>query len=438
MDFREMRELAKRMIVQGVRSADPEQLVKKNLEIDGSKIKICRNTFNHEDYQDIVVLGIGKASVPMAIGCEKLNPDDGLVITKFNDNIEEEKSPVKVKKAHHPYPKEANIEATNELLSKVEEKENTLFIFLVSGGGSALFTSPVEGITTSEINELNKLLVKSGADIYEINTVRKHVSKVKGGKFGEFCRERGDMVSLIISDVVGDDLSVIASGPTYPDGSTYKDTEKILKKYRLWKKVSQSFRDHINSGLKGEVQETPKELDIDNFLIGDNMIALKGAKRAAHKEDLNSMILTSRNKGEAKVVAKPLMGIAKEIQDTSNPIKPPAAVILGGETTVRFYSEDKETGTGGPNRELALSSAIEIQDRENIVVASVDTDGIDGMDKAGAIADTSTVKRCELDSKDHLDRHDSQSYFESIDDSIEFESKTNVNDITVILVGKKE
>ncbi|MEF8832405.1 MAG: DUF4147 domain-containing protein, partial [Candidatus Thermoplasmatota archaeon] len=119
MDFREMRELAKRMIVQGVRSADPEQLVKKNLEIDGSKIKICRNTFNHEDYQDIVVLGIGKASVPMAIGCEKLNPDDGLVITKFNDNIEEEKSPVKVKKAHHPYPKEANIEATNELLSKV-------------------------------------------------------------------------------------------------------------------------------------------------------------------------------------------------------------------------------------------------------------------------------------------------------------------------------
>ncbi len=429
-----MRKLAEEIVIKGVRSADPEKLVKKNIEIDGLEIKICGKTFNREDYQEIVVLGIGKASVPMARGCKKLDPDDGLVITTFNDDIREKKSPVKVKEGHHPYPKKANLDATNELLSKVEEKENALFIFLVSGGGSALFTSPIGGITTSEINELNKLLVKSGANIYEINTIRKHLSKVKGGKFGDFCRAKGEIVSLIISDVIGDDLSVIASGPTYPDDSTYEDTEKILKKYKLWKRVSQSIKDHINSGMKGKTEKTPTELDIDNFLIGNNMVALKGAKRAADKENLDSMILTSQNQGEAKVVAKPLMGIVKEMQDTGNPIEPPAAVILGGETTVRLSSEETEIGKGGPNRELVLSSAIEIQDRENIVVISVDSDGIDGMDKAGAIADTSTVERCALDPKDHLDKHNSQSYFESINDSIEFDSRTNVNDITIIIV----
>jgi len=431
-----MRELAEKVIMQGVDSADPEQLVKENIDIQGKEIKIGEKTFYRDDYQEIVVLGIGKASVPMAVGCKKLKPDDGLAISDHES--EEDIGPIKVKKADHPYPSQVNVDASQELLSIVEEKENALFIFLISGGGSALFTSPVGTIKISEIKELNELLVKSGANIHEINTVRKHLSKVKGGKFGDLCRNKGDLISMVISDVVGDDLSIIASGPTYPDSSTYEDAENILKEYGLWKRVPESIRDHIDEGLKGEVDETPTELDVDNFLIGNSMVALRAAKRAAAKENLNPMILTSQNQGEAKIVAKSLMGIAKEIQDTGNPIEPPAAVILGGETTVDLYSDDTKIGKGGPNRELVLSSAIEIQDRGNIVVGSVDTDGIDGIDKAGAIADTSTVERCELDPKVHLKNHDSQTYFEHIGDSIEFDSRTNVNDITIILVEEKE
>jgi len=433
-----MRKLAKNMILKGVQAADPEYLVKKNIEVKDQNIKIAEKTFQREDYDEIVLLSIGKASVPMAIGCRKIDPDDGLAIAKFNGGGDEDKSPVKVKNAHHPYPKRANIDASKELLSIVENKKNALFVFLISGGGSALFTLPTEGITLSEMNKLNKLLVKSGANIHQINTVRKHISRVKGGKLARLCCKKGDVVSLIISDVVGDDMGVIASGPTYPDKSTYQDAENVLKEFDLWDKVSHDIRKRINLGIKGKVEETPKELDVDNFLIGNNMIALKEAKKVAEEKNLNNIILTSQNQGEAKVVAKPLMGIAKEIQDTNNPIEPPAAVILGGETTVGFSSKDANTGKGGPNRELVLSSAIEIQDRDNIVVASVDSDGIDGIDKAGAIADTSTIERCELDPKKLLEKHDSQKYFESIGDSIEFDSRTNVNDITIIIVEEKE
>jgi len=433
-----MRQLAEEMIIEGVRSADSEQLVKKNIEVRGQDIKICGKRFRRDDYKEIVLLGIGKASVPMSRGCEELNPDDGLVITKHGDDMERDGSPVVVRRAHHPYPDQINIDASKELLSKVEEKEEALFIFLVSGGGSALFTYPVNGIKTSEIRELNEHLIKSGANINEINAVRKHLSRVKGGKFGDLCSKKGDIVSLIISDVVGDDLSSIASGPTYPDGSTYEDAKKILEEYGIWKRASQSIRDRIKRGLKGEVEETPTDLDVNNFLIGNNMVALKGARKIADKKELNTMILTSQNQGEAKEVAKPLIGVAKEVQDTGNPIEPPVAVLSGGETTVRLKKVDERTGEGGPNREFVLSAAIEIQDREDIVVASVDSDGIDGTDKAGAIADTSTVEKCTLDPKDHLEKHDTQTYFESIGDSIEFNSKTNVNDITVIIVGKKE
>ncbi len=433
-----MKELTEVMISEAVKSADPEKLTADVIDIENGRLKISGKRFDQEDYDEIVVFGIGKASVAMATGCRKLDPDDGLVITKSGKEYDEERCPVKVRKAHHPYPKTANKEATEELLSKVEEKENALFVFLVSGGGSALFLSPVEGISLSEMNSLNKLLVKSGASIDEINAVRKHVSRVKGGRFGELCSKRGNIVSLIVSDVVGDGLSVIASGPTYPDDSTFEDAERVLKEYEIWDEVPGSVREHIQKGMDGEINETPDELDVDNFLIGNNLLALKKAKDVAEKNGLNSTILTSQNEGEAKVVAKPLVGIAKEIQDSENPISPPAAVILGGETTVRFRSMDAESGSGGPNRELTLSAAIEMKDRENMVFASIDSDGIDGMSKAGAIADTSTVENSQLNPRDYLERHDSQSFFEEIGDSIEFDSRTNVNDITIILVEEKE
>lgn len=439
MNLKKMRELARKMIQKGIEGADPENLVHKKLNVKDNKIKFSGETFDRSEYDEVVLLGIGKASVPMAIGCKELNPDDGLIITKSATHQEKKECPVKVREASHPYPKQENMEAGQELLSLVEEKNNALFVFLVSGGGSALFTKPVEGLTLDDMNELNQQLVKSGANIHQINTVRKHVSQVKGGRLGKLCSEKGDMVSLIISDVVGDDLSVIASGPTYPDESTYEDAKQVLDEFDLWGEISKNVRNRIKKGLNGEAKETPTELDVHNILLGNNMTALKEAHQVGEQnKDINSLILTSQNEGEAKEVAKPLTGIAKEIQDTGNPIEPPAALVLGGETTVKFRSKDSETGKGGPNRELVLSAAIEIQDRENIVIASVDSDGIDGVEKAGAIADTSTIENSELDPKEYLENHDSQTYFDSLYDNLEFKSRTNVNDITVILIDEKE
>ncbi len=432
-----MRKIAKEMIHEGVRSADPEKLVDESVKINENKIKIVDSEFDRSDYKKLVVFGIGKASVSMASGLNKLKPDDGLIITKKGHIYKDHSSPVPIKEAYHPYPEQANLDAANDILSKIEDIDNSLIIFLVSGGGSALFLSPVEGITVSEMNELNRLLVKSGANIHQINSVRKHLSKVKGGRFAELCAKKGDLVSLIISDVVGDDLSVIASGPTYPDPSTFKDAEEVLKEFSLWDKVSDNIRYHIKKGLDGEISDTPSSLDVDNYLIGNNMSALKGAKKVTDESGLNPLILTSQNQGEAREVAKPYTGIAKEIQDTGNPIETPAALIFGGEMTVTFESMSSESGKGGPNREFVLASALEIADRKNIVVASADSDGIDGIEKAGAIADTESIKRSNLDAKDFLKTHSTQDFFDSIDDSIEFESRTNVNDISVILIEKK-
>ncbi len=434
-EMEEMRELAMKMIIGGIEAADPRALVRDSIEVHDDVIKICGKEFERSDHDEIVVLGIGKASVPMAMGCEILKPDDGLVITKSGED-HHENCPVEVMEAHHPYPEDANKMAADELLSKVDGKENALFVFLVSGGGSALFSSPVEGITAEDMNALNKLLVNSGANIQEMNAVRKHVSRVKGGRFGELCSKNGDIVSLIISDVVGDDLSSVPSGPPYPDETTFHDAKIILKEYDIWDAIPSSVREHIEAGIEGRMEETPTELKAHNFLIGNNLLALEEAKRLAKRKDMRTLILTSQNKGEAREVAKPLTAMAMEVQDSHNPIEPPAALVLGGETTVRFDPKDEKSGKGGPNRELVLSAALEIDDRENIVVASVDSDGIDGTDKSGAIADTSTIENCDLDAKEYLDRHDSQPFFEALGDSVEFESSTNVNDITVILVGE--
>lgn len=438
MNIEEMRDLAEEMVHEAVRAADPERLVRKNIKVEGDEFEICGKKFSREDYTEVVVFGIGKASVPMASGLEELNPDDGLVITKSGKDTDLSIPAIEVEEASHPYPEKANLEASDALLSKLGDKEDAFFLFLISGGGSALFLSPAAGINIKDMKELNELLVKSGADIHKINSVRKHLSEVKGGRLGEKLTRKGDVVSLIVSDVVGDDMGSIASGPTYPDLTTYKDAVEVLKRYDLWDQIPESVREHLERGLNDELEETPKRLDVENFVIGNNMTALQGAKRVAEKNNFNSIILTSQNIGEAKGVAKPYTGIAKETQDSNSPLEPPAALIFGGEMTVGFRKGENGVGKGGPNREFLLSSALEIRDRENIVVISVDSDGIDGMEKAGAVADTTTIERSDLNAKRLLEKHDSQAFFESINDSIEFESETNVNDISVILIEEKD
>ena len=443
MVYERYREIAKEMIMAGVKAADPTQAVLESARLEGKTLTVCGDIFDLADYDQVLMFGIGKAAAPMAGALEQIvKSDGGLVIIKRGDEIGDvEVKTVPVYEAYHPEPRAENVEYANKILSEIkalDPNSRTLVFFLVTGGGSALFSVPPEGISIEELFRMNELLMHCGATIHDVNTIRKHVSAVKGGRFGQLCSEQGaTVISLILSDVVGDDLSTIASGPTYKDQTTFADAIRLAKQYGIWEEMPLSIQKHLEKGLSHPEMEPPRELppNVHNYLIGNNMGALLAAEKVAKKAGFNTMILTSQNTGEAKYIAKCIMGIAKEIQDTQRPIAPPAALIIGGEMTVTFRWEERDGF--GPNREFVLSSAIEIANRENIVVAGADSDGEDGQGKSGAIADCRTVRRTELDAKWHLDKHEAEIYFDSLGDSLEFESHTNVNDIDVVLIGPK-
>jgi len=437
------RELASEMILTGVKAADPRQSIKGSVRVEGKTLTVREDTYSLEDYDRILLFGIGKAATPMCQAFEEiLKPDAGLVITKIGEEIcIADVKTIPVKRAFHPEPRKENAEYSRMILDMIDaigEGERVLVFLMVSGGGSALFSCAPETVSIEEKFALNQLLMKCGANIHDINTIRKHCSDVKGGKFGKRVAAKGaTLISLILSDVVGDDLSVIASGPSYKDATTFEDAIRLMKQYGIWEETPASIREHMRRGLENPDWEPPREVpeNVRNYLIGNNLSALEAAKAVAVREGFNAMILTSQNTGEAKIVAKAYMGIAKEIQDSQNPVQSPVCLIVGGEMIVTFNWEDRDGF--GPTREFVLSSAIEIQGRKNIVVAGCDSDGVDGDGKSGAIADGNTVARATLDAKHCLDKHDAEMFFDSLDDSIQFVSMTNVNDIIVIFVGEK-
>jgi len=436
------RAIAHEMILAGVNVADPRHSIKDNVFLNGEVLSVCGDSYVRKEYDRILLFGIGKAATPMCQAFEDiLTPDDGLVITKKGEEIciAEVKS-IPVERAYHPEPRKENAEYSRRILNMVDaigENEKVLVFFMVSGGGSALFSCAPETVSIEDKFTLNQLLMKCGAHIHDINTIRKHCSDVKGGKFGKRVSEKGGtLVSLILSDVVGDDLSVIASGPSYKDATTFEDAIRLLKQYGIWDETPEAIQEHMLRGEETPSLEPPREVpeNVHNYMIGNNLAALNAAKTIAQREGFNTTILTSQNTGEAKIIAKCIMGIAKEIQDSENPVKAPACLIMGGEMIVTFDWKDRDGF--GPTREFVLSSALEIQGRRNIVVAGCDTDGVDGDGKSGAIADGETVARATLDPRHCLDKHDAELFFDSLDDSIQFVSMTNVNDIIVVLIGE--
>jgi len=439
---KKFRELAKEMILAGVNTADPRQSIKNSVRVKGDTLTVRDDVYSLKDYNRVLLFGIGKAATPMCQAFEEiLKPDGGLAITKIGEEIcIAEVKTIPVKRAYHPEPRKENAEYSRQILDMVDaigDNERVLIFLMVSGGGSALFSCAPETVSIEDKFKLNQLLMKCGANINDINTIRKHCSDVKGGKFGKRVAAKGaTLISLILSDVVGDDLSVIASGPSYKDATTFEDAIRLMKQYGIWEEAPKSIQEHMQNGLKNRDLEPPREVpkNVHNYLIGNNLGALRAVKAIAEREGFNTTILTSQNTGEAKIVAKAYMGIAKEIQDSQNPIRPPACLIVGGEMIVTFNWEDRDGF--GPTREFVLSSAIEIQGRKNIVVAGCDSDGVDGDGKSGAIADGNTVARATLNAKEYLDTHDAEAFFDSLDDSIQFSSMTNVNDIIVIFVGE--
>jgi len=438
----EMRGNAVKIFHKGLQAVEPGSAIKRSCKREGNNLFIGKRKFNLSGIKNIFVTGAGKATAPMAAAIEDILGEGitrGIINVKYGHTAKLNR--IKMIEAGHPVPDKNGEKGAGEILNLAEGAgKNDLMLCLISGGGSALLVLPAEGITLKDKQDTIKILLSCGATIHEINTIRKHISEIKGGRLAKAAYP-ADMISLILSDVVGDDLDVIASGPSAPDPSTFEESMNIIKKYKITKNLPKAVVSHIMKGTSGKVPETPKEEDkifknTYNLIIAGNMEAINAARQESKKMGYKTLVLSSMIEGETRDVAKVHTAIAKEILKTGNPIPPPACILSGGETTVNMTG----SGLGGRNQEFVLAAAIDIAKRKNIVVLSGGTDGGDGpTDAAGAIADNNTFKRAEsmgLNPLNFLLNNDSYHFFKQLDDLlITGPTNTNVMDLRIMLVA---
>ncbi len=433
------------LVESAIRASDPKEAIRRNVTFKGDFIKVVDEEVCLKDVERIYVLGAGKASGAMAEALEKVLGDvidAGLVCVQKGTAHMFDVKKIRLIEASHPVPSKENVKGTEEIAELAKEAgEKDLVICLISGGGSSLLTLPAEGLELDDVKEITSLLLKSGATISEINTVRRHLSRVKGGLLAKMAYP-ARVLSLIISDVVGDALQDIASGPTAPDPTTFMDAVKILKKYGIWEKCGESVRARLAMGVEGKVEETLKPGDavftrVRNFLVATNKIACNAVASEAIRRGARSLVLTTYMEGEAREVGVLTAGIVRNIAINNEPLKRPTVIVMGGETTVTIKGE---AGVGGRNQELALSAALKIAGLNRCFVVSFDTDGIDGTSNAaGAIVDGKTVDRgdtCGEKAEDYLKRHDTTRFFEKIGDGliVTGATGTNVNDVVILAV----
>lgn len=437
-----LREKAKSIFFASLKGADPKLCVKRFLMVKNGYILAGDLRKKLNEINKILVVGAGKASALMAQATEEVLGDEidsGAVVSKTGYQAPLKK--IKLYFGGHPYPDENGVKGTQTIIQTVSEAgENDLVISLFSGGGSSLLVSPFDGISLEDKKRITRLLLECGANIDEINTIRKHISKVKGGRLAKLAYP-AQIVSLILSDVIGDRLDSIASGPTAPDPTTFKDCLEVLFKYKLMDKIPKSIKVFLENNQNKKDCETLKPGDlvfekVKNIIVGSNLSALKEAQRKAKELDFNTLMLSSTISGDTRKAALEHAELARRIKVEKKIVPPPACVISGGETTV----EVKGKGLGGRNQEFVLVSAIEIDGLKNVVIASLNTDGTDGStDAAGAICDGFTVSRAKkknLDPKEYLDKNDSYHFFQQLGDLIKTgPTNTNVMDIHIILVG---
>jgi hydroxypyruvate reductase len=425
-----------------LKAADPAEAVLRHVRINSGTLIAVRTRYPLSRIKNIYVVGAGKASAAMAKAVERLlgkRITSGLVNVKYGHTASLRR--IQLRECGHPVPDEAGVEGAREIAALVAgATADDLVICVISGGGSALLPFPAQPLTLAMKQETTRLLLNSGADITEINTVRKHLSSIKGGWLAALCYP-APVLSLILSDVIGNSLDVIASGITAPDSSTYADARDILVRFDLLSRVPSEVRERIEQGIRGEAAETPKSdhpafAKTQNLIVGSNDLALNAAAVRAKDLGYRTLVLSSFIEGETRDVARVHAAIAKEIRANSRPLKTPACVISGGETTVTI----KGNGAGGRNQEFALAAAMDIAGLENVVVLSGGTDGTDGpTDAAGAIADGTTVSRAAgqgRNARRYLDNNDSYSFFDPLGDLIRTgPTNTNVMDVRLVLVS---
>lgn len=422
-------------------AVEPGEAVRRALQREGDRLIVGGRTVDLGRFRRVWVVGAGKASAPMAAAVEEVLGDrvsGGHVTVKYGYTAPTAR--VTLHEAGHPVPDEAGLAGSRAIVDLLRDtREDDLVIAVFSGGGSALMTLPVDGIALADMQALTEALLRSGAPIGTLNTVRKHLSQVKGGQLARHASP-ATLITLIVSDVVGNPLDVIASGPTVPDPTTAADARAALEQFGVWAAAPESIRRHLAAAMAGQGAETPKPGDpiferVQNVIIADNARAAEAARDRAEALGLHAAIATTFLEGEAREVAVALASIGKEIAAHNRPIVRPACVLFGGETTVTV----RGAGKGGRNQELALAAALALAGTRDISLASLATDGTDGpTDAAGGLIDGGTVERAAAEGRSAraaLGDNDAYPLLAAAGDLlVTGPTNTNVNDLIALFV----
>ncbi len=437
----EGRRIAVDIINYAISEIDSYKLVKRIVKLKGDVLRVGGYSFDLSKVDRIYVVGGGKGSFSIARGLEEILGDriaEGLVIEKRGESRRLRK--VRIVEAGHPVPDMDSVNAAREVVRIARESgERDILFACITGGCSALMTLPAEGISLEDVRRTTDLLLKCGAEIQEVNAVRKHISAVKGGRLALYAHP-----ARVVSLIVVDEVRGLPWGPTVPDTTTFKDAENVLKKYGIWGKVPESVRKHIRRA--DPAWETPKQEDFQrrgvkayNIVLANSETVCLTAERRAKSLGLNTLILSTVMEGESREVGVALAGVAREAERSGRPVEPPCVIIVGGETTVTI---EGEAGEGGRNQELVLGAAMKIDGSRNIVIASIGTDGTDGpTDIAGGIVDGETVRRAAekgIDIYRELARHNSSYVLRKLGDAIYTgPTGTNVMDLRLLIITGK-
>jgi glycerate 2-kinase len=422
-------------------AVEPGEAVRRALVVDGHGLRVDGQSYDLRTFRRAVIVGAGKASAPMAAAVEDVLgerlPVEGSVTVRYGHGAPTRH--VRIREASHPVPDPAGVEATRSIVELLEETtDKDLVICVISGGGSALLTLPADGISLEDLQQMTDALLRSGASINEINVVRKHLDRVKGGGLARLASP-ATVLTLVLSDVVGNPLDAIASGPTVPDTSTFRDAAAVFDRYGLWDGLPASVVGRIRAGVAGEIPDTPMPGDAlfergQTVVVASNLLACEAAAAAARDLGFQSLVLTTYVEGEAREAGRVLAAILREIDATGHPLARPCVIVAGGETTVTMRGE----GRGGRNQELALSAALSLRGLRDVLLASIGSDGSDGpTDAAGAFVDGQTVERAAtlgLDPQAHLAQNNSYSFFDRLGDLVKTgPTNTNVNDLYFLI-----
>ena len=433
-----VRAVLARLLTAGLSAVDPGVALRHFVKRTGSLLRVGEQRYDLRSYARVAAVGAGKASARMAAVLEQVigARPTGLVVVKYDHSVPTRT--IEILEAGHPIPDRAGQRATARLLTFLGTLTSRDLLFvLLSGGASSLLAAPAPGLALTDKRKTTDLLLRSGATIRDINCVRKHLSAIKGGRLVAATKAR--IVSLILSDVQGDDLGTIGSGPTSPDPSTYADACDVLTRYGIWDAAPARVRAHLLAGRRGAHEETPKPGSsqfrrVQNQIIGSNRQAVNAVATAAERAGFHVLVLTTSLSGEARDAARFFGAIARELAVSNRPVKRPVCVIAGGELTVTVRGR----GKGGRAQEFALAAALEIAGLPDIWIAGVGTDGTDGpTDAAGAVVDGETVARAArlgVDPREVLRRSDSYAFFKKVGGHIVTgPTGTNVNDLYLLI-----